>query len=138
MADITLKSSGINGGTAVNLQAVSIIYKWNNYVNQPDVPAKFAATDAQVEVDFLGWTNPTIVIRGVVDTNTAASNSLTLALLKLFTQEKTNAVYITDDLLFSVADTSIVQIKSFDISRAYAEDINEGKYNYSIHLVETL
>jgi len=138
MADLTLKSSGINGGTAVNLQGADVTYKWNNYVNVPDVPSKFAATDAQVTTDFLGWTNPVVIVRGVIDTNNAATNSITLALLKSFATEKTNDVYVTETVLFPTIDTSLVQIRSFTLKRARANDENEGRIDYSIELVETL
>ncbi|MAH49944.1 hypothetical protein CMI37_29265 [Candidatus Pacearchaeota archaeon] len=138
MADVNLKSSGINGGTAVNLQGVDITYKWSNFINVPDVPSKFAATDAQVEVDFIGWTNPVIVIRGVIDTNNAPTNSITLALLKSFLTEKTNAVYIQETVLFSAADTTQVQLKDMSLSRSKMNDHNEGRMDYQITMVETL
>ena len=115
--DLTLKCSSVNGGTAVNLQGVELTYGWNNYVSVPDVASKFAATDAQVETDFNGWTNPKIVLRGVIDVNDATSNSLTIALLKSFTKEKTNPIYITEQHLFPVADTNMVQIMSFTLKK---------------------
>jgi len=139
MVNVTLKSSGINGGVAVNLHGVSITYGWKNNVFTPEIPSKFsAAADAQTTTDFLGWTNPLITIRGIFDMNTTISNGLTLALLKSFTTEKVNPVYIYDGVLWSVADTVKVQITGFDITRTKSEDVNEGKMNYSISLVETI
>jgi hypothetical protein len=136
--DLTLKSSGINGGVAVELNGVDITYKWNNYVNTPDVPSKFAATDAQVELQFLGWTNPTMVVKGIIDINNLTSNQLTIALLKLFAKEKTNAVYITEKDLFPTPTTSLVLISSFDLKKSKDSDDNENRWDYSILLIETL
>jgi len=136
--DLTLKSSGINSGVAVELNGVDVVYKWSNYTNKPDVPSIFAATDAQVEMQFMGWTNPTIVVRGIIDADSTTSNHLTIAFLKAFAKEKTNAVYITEKTLYPAADTSLVIISSFDLKKAKDSDDNERRWDYSITFYETL
>jgi len=137
-ADITLKCSSVNSGTAVTLQGVELTYKWSNYLKVPDVPSKFAATDAQSVTNFMGWTNPSIVIRGIMDTNNSLSNGVTIALLKAFAKEKTNPIYIYEKDMFPVADTSKIKIHTFDLSKRKADDNNEGRVDYTISGVETL
>ena len=137
-AQVTLKSLAINGNVAVCLQGVEITYKWSNFTKIPDVPSKFAATDAQVEVDFNGWTNPTIIVRGIMDANDSSTNAITLALLKLFAKEKVNPIYIYEQHLFPTANTSMVQVVSFDVSKRKNDDKNEGRLDFTINLVETI
>lgn len=135
MADLTLKCSAINGGTAVNLQANSVTYNWNNFVHVPDVGG--STGDPVVVVDHVGNTVPKIIIKGIINTNDAASNSITFALLKLFAQQRANDIFITDGKLFPVADTDKVVIRSFSMNSRYGDDINEGRIDYSLELVET-
>jgi hypothetical protein len=136
--DITLKNANVNGGTAVTLQGVEVTYSFNAFVNVPDVPSKLAATDSQVVVDFMGWTNPQIVLRGVIDTNNVVSNTVTLALLKAFIKDYTAVTYLYDDLFWAVADTSKVQLISLSLSKSKDSDNEEGRVDYTIKMVETL
>lgn len=156
MADISIKNEDsitdppnpvtgtINAGVAVELQGAQITYSFNNFIKVPDVPSVFLSTEAQVVVDTVGNTNPTIIIRGIIDVNNSAPNAITVALLKLFAAASGNddattrraGVWIKEDDIFPTFTK--IQIKSFSLDKRKQGDQNEGRIDYSINAVETL
>jgi hypothetical protein len=72
MADITLQHSLVNGGVAVALKGVSVNYNWKNLFNVNPAVSKFDI----VPGNYMGFENPTISIRGVMDMTDIDSNEL--------------------------------------------------------------
>lgn len=139
MADITLTNASVNSGTAVELNGAEFRQTHKNYIDVAPTPGKHSTitTDAQTVVDFLGWTNPVIVIRGVIDANNVPTNGVTVAFLKAFAKAKTD-VYITETNFYPTANTSKIQIETIEFSKTKEGDTNEGRIDYTITAFETL
>jgi len=126
LSDSTVSSSAIIcRGSQLNLG-------WKNFVNVPPFPGQFTGSDANGEVQFLGWENPQYSLRGVLLQD--QTSSLTLTQLKSFAKS-TGSTYLYDDILAS--DGTQVKITTFDVTRN-AKDKHDNIYDYSIKLVETL
>jgi len=133
MADTRLSNSSVTS-SAVRLLGAEVTYKWENLVEADPVPSKFDTTStAQTEVQFMGWNNPKISIRGIVDENDDIPNAINFELLKKFAMATTNT-YLFDDIFAPTG--SKVAIVNFSIPRVATS--KNKKYDYSLELVETL
>jgi len=75
--EATLQHPSVNGGTAVKLNLAHWTFSWKNLVRTNPIDAKYDIA----EVDYTGFENPRIVIRGVIDADTADTDVITQTLL---------------------------------------------------------
>lgn len=134
MTDIQLSDSSVSSG-AITLRGAEINYSWNNLIENDPIPSVFGtASDAQNEIQFMGWQNPQYKIRGFLDESSdAISSGMSLALLKSFAKS-TGSTYVFDDV-FSTAGT-LVKIKSFNVRRMAAEK-DDKIHQYDFTIIET-
>lgn len=134
MNEAKLSDSSVNA-SPIRIRSPEISYGWGNLTEQEPIPGKFPSTDANNEIQFMGWENPRFVIRGLLDESpTALSDGMTLALLKSFAKS-TGSTYLYDDTF--ATDGTKIKIESFNVQKN-AKDKTAQIYNYSITALETL
>jgi len=112
-SDTTLTDSEgqVNSGNAVYLNCTGIQYSMNTYLSAPQFPAKsIDKTHSQLlaPAQYLGFENPRIEVRGVIDLKSSSSNVITLKLLQQFAKSG-NDLILTD---YYDLDTSTFRISS--------------------------
>lgn len=133
MADIKLSDSSVTS-SAIVLQGAEANWALTLYVEEQPAPGKLAATDAQSEVMFNGWSNPLISIRGYLDESAdALANSIDFSLLKSFAKS-TGSTYLIDD----VYGTLKIKLREVNVRRVAPTDKISQVYEYSIRAIETL
>lgn len=84
---VTLKAASVNSGTAVDLNASSVMYAWNNNVRIDPISSSYDITEAE----HRGWENPSFTINGTINSE-AGSDEVTEILLKEFAKIKNEQV----------------------------------------------
>jgi len=140
MSDARLSNSSVTS-SAINIGASEVLYGHNNLIEENPVPGLFSADadsqtgNAQTEMQWMGWVNPTYKITGVLDQDGTGSTRMTLTLLKDFATNTSSDLYLFDDRL--CPSGAKVLMRNFTIPRI-AKYKNSEKYIVSINLVETL
>jgi len=134
MADAKLSNSSVTS-SAIRLRGARVTFAWKNLTEEEPLPSLFASTDAQSEVQFMGWLNPSYTITGVLDESSdRLTDGISLSLIKSFAKATTSTYFIDDE--FAPSGTKVV-IPSFTVIKS-ASDRDDKIYNYSIKLTETL
>lgn len=155
VADITLKNTNVNSGTAVVLGGAQVTYDWRNMVKNNSVSGKFDIAEST----FSGFESPTIVVRGTIPIDDLPSNHITQTLLINFATCISGDTYLkvtagatggtilggrpsggyeTDGAQTLDTTNGIkVQIKSFTISFSAQETFEGQAWNYTINMIET-
>jgi len=140
MADARLSNSSVTSA-AINIGASEVLYNHNNLIEENPIPGLFSADpdsltgNAQTEMQWMGWVNPTYKVQGVIDEDGTGSTRLTWDLLRDFATNTSSDLYLFDDRFCSSGVK--VLISNFSTPRQ-ARYKNSEKYIVSINLVETL
>jgi len=132
-----LKTSDVNGGVYVDLNATEVRIGREVFISLPNVP-----NDDICEADHLGYNNIGITIRGIIDTTTTTgADGLNLATKELLDDfsKSPNVMVFYDELIFP--DEINVRMKNCSVIRTYATESDDGVegyfMDYSVELIET-
>lgn len=135
MNDVRLSNSSVTS-SAIRLRGAEVSYGWGNLIEDQVVPSRFlTSSDAQSEVQFMGWENPKYSIRGYLDESSDRFTSgINFTQLKAFAKS-TGSTYLYEDTFASSGVK--ISIISFDVQKV-APDRASEVYAYSIRAIETL
>lgn len=75
-----MTQSSVNSGTTVDLQGATVRYTWKALTNSTPIPGKFGL----VETDVGGFENPKLILTGIIDAGSIATNTINQDLLRAF------------------------------------------------------
>ena len=97
-SDCTLLDADVNSGTAVELNATHVKWKWSNFLKSVQGPGKDSSSLSRnqrlAKNVLLGFDNPDYTVNCQIDLDDDTSNRLNFTLLKAFA-ESTNAKTLT-------------------------------------------